>query len=136
MSNPSHREQRLARGRLLVAITIAAMLGFSMFVVALTLRAGTFGPTQAIRLSLTALLAYMLWQGRPWARTLTVVLAAITAVLFGIMAAEQAVDEGVLVAVVLSAVGAVVYGAVAATLGTSKSVKVFLERQRKRARLS
>lgn len=92
MSNPSHREQHLARGRLLVAVAIAAMLGFSMFVVALTLRAGTFGVTQAVRLSLTALLAYVLWQGRPWARKLTVVLAAITAVLFGIMAAEQAVD--------------------------------------------
>jgi hypothetical protein len=127
-----NREQRLARGRLLVGIAIAAMLGFSALIVAMTVRAGTFGMTQAVRLSLTLLLAYMLWQGRPWALKLTVVLAAITAVLFAILAAGQVADaEGSGVGVVLSGMGSVVYGAAAAILGTSRSVKAFLARQRR-----
>jgi len=132
VSRPLNREQRLARGRLLVGIAIAAMLGFSVLIVSMTMRAGTFGITQAVRLSLTGLLAYMLWQGRPWALKLTVVLASITAVLFVSMAVQQVVDaERSAVAVVLMGAGAVVYGVVAAILGTSKSVTAFLERQRR-----
>lgn len=127
-----NREQRLTRGRLLVGIAIAGMLGFSALIVAMTARAGTFGMTQAVRLSLTLLLAYMLWQGRSWARTLTVVLAAMTAVVFAVLAVEQVAGaEGSGVAVVLSGLGAAVYGAVAAILGTSESVKAFLARQRR-----
>ena len=124
----------VSRGRLYVRVAVGAFVAVS--VAAAALQAWRFGltrlPVPAVRLALTGLLMYFLYQGARWARWLTVALTILALMVTlpafrgGAWSAERL--PGTLIALAL----VIVYGVVGRGLLYSESVAAFLAHQRGR----
>ena len=124
----------VSRGRVYVCVAMGAFVGVSVAVAAL--QTWRFGParllTHAVRLALTGLLMYFLYQGARWARWLTVglivlaLMVALPAFRGDAWSAERLPGTLALLALVI------VYGVVGRGLLYSESVAAFLAHQRGR----